>query len=389
MNTNFYNEETTSIYDIETNRYVQDHIKILRNNSGPASEVSSLGRDYTFAVHQGIIGTDGYRDPKSVYLTYTDSNNDGVPDNPYVFESVVQPTLQPTTKYVFFETVPSYGSYTQNQIVDSGKIISNYFDLVSIQQQVRNFDLGQVFFVTSTSNFHEITGTATAKTVSAAIQNKFLKYTGRQNLYFQYRHNSPYTNRIDPSISNIIDIYVLTQDYNNNYRRWLSDTTGNIVKPTAPTNTDLAIEFAELNNLKTVSDTIVFNTAVFKPLFGAKAHSSLQAIIKVVKNPAINVSDSEVKASLITAINDYFAIENWEFGETFYFSELSAYLHRELAPNVASVVIVPRDTNQSFGNMYQINCEPYEIIVSAATVDDVEIIPSITAAQLNQSLATT
>jgi hypothetical protein len=39
--------------------------------------------------------------------------------------------------------------------------------------------------------------------------------------------------------------------------------------------------------------------------------------------------------------------------------------------------------------MYQINCEPYEIIVSAATVDDVEIIPSITAAQLNQSLATT
>lgn len=128
---------------------------------------------------------------------------------------------------------------------------------------------------------------------------------------------------------------------------------------------------------------------MFKPLFGAKAHSSLQAIIKVVKNPAINVSDSEVKASLITAMNDYFAIENWEFGETFYFSELSAYLHRELAPNVASVVIVPRDTNQSFGNMYQINCEPYEIIVSAATVDDVEIIPSITAAQLNQSLATT
>jgi hypothetical protein len=35
-----------------------------------------------------------------------------------------------------------------------------------------------------------------------------------------------------------------------------------------------------------------------------------------------------------------------------------------------------------FGNLYQINAEPDEIMVSAATVDNVEIISAITAAQL-------
>jgi hypothetical protein len=212
---------------------------------------------------------------------------------------------------------------------------------------------------------------------------------GRQNLYYQYRHNSPYTNRIDPSISNIIDVYMLIDSYDAAYRRWLTDTTNTIIKPTAPTSTELAIEFKELENIKTVSDTMVFHTAAYKPLFGAKAQESLRATFKVVKNPTLSISDADVKAKVISAVNDYFAIENWEFGETFYFSELSAYLHQQLTPDIASVVLVPKDARQTFGNMYQINAEPHEIIVSAATVDDVEVISAVTAAQLNQALATT
>jgi hypothetical protein len=95
-----------------------------------------------------------------------------------------------------------------------------------------------------------------------------------------------------------------------------------------------------------------------------------------------------VKSKVIAAINDYFDINNWDFGESFYFSELSAYLHTQLTPNVASIIIVPNDTATRFGNLYQINAEANEILISAATVDDVEIISAITAAQLNQTLAT-
>jgi hypothetical protein len=154
----------------------------------------------------------------------------------------------------------------------------------------------------------------------------------------------------------------------------------------SPTSNDLSLEFNDLNNYKAISDSIVFQSAVYKPIFGSKAATNLQATFKVVKNPNLNVSDADIRTSVIGAINDYFDITNWDFGESFYFSELAAYLHKELSPNIASIIIVPKDAGQSFGNLQQINAEPNEIIISAATVDDIEIISAITAAQLNQGL---
>ena len=119
-------------------------------------------------------------------------------------------------------------------------------------------------------------------------------------------------------------------------------------------------------------------------MFGSKADPALRATFKVVKNPSVNISDNEIKSLVITAINSYFDINNWDFGETFYFSELSAYLHSELIPNVSSIIIVPNQSSNSFGNLYQINADADEIIVSAATVSDVQIISAITAGQLNR-----
>jgi hypothetical protein len=101
------------------------------------------------------------------------------------------------------------------------------------------------------------------------------------------------------------------------------------------------------------------------------------------------ISDNDIKTNLIGAINTYFEIANWDFGETFYFSELSAYLHSALSPNIASVIIVPNDSAVRFGNLYQINAEANEILISAATVDDVEIISAITAVQINQTMSLT
>ena len=117
-------------------------------------------------------------------------------------------------------------------------------------------------------------------------------------------------------------------------------------------------------------------------LIGSKADPALQATIKVVKNPNVVISDNEVKTLVISAINKYFTIDNWDFGETFYFSELGAYLHSELIPNISSIIIVPNSTSQQFGGLYQINAEPDEIVISCATVDNVVIIPAITTAQL-------
>jgi hypothetical protein len=108
----------------------------------------------------------------------------------------------------------------------------------------------------------------------------------------------------------------------------------------------------------------------------------LQATFKVVKNTSTLVSDSEIKERVVAAINSYFAIENWDFGDSFFFSELAAYLYNELAPDVLSVVIVPKLATSNFGSLFQIQSQRDEILISAATVNDIEVIDVITANSL-------
>ena len=207
--------------------------------------------------------------------------------------------------------------------------------------------------------------------------------SSRSNLYFQYKHNAPARSRIDPTPVNLIDLYILTAAYTTAYLAWLRDLTGTVAEPTPPTSSSLEIAYSTLDNFKTVSDTIVYNPAQFKPLFGAKADPSLQARFQVVINPTVGLTNNEIKTQIINAMNNYFDPSNWDFGDTFYFSELAAYLHATLAPNISSIVIVPASNSLVFGNYFQVNAEPWEIITSAATVNDIDVVTAITAAQLN------
>ena len=127
---------------------------------------------------------------------------------------------------------------------------------------------------------------------------------------------------------------------------------------------------------------MVLNSVVFKPLFGAKAAPELQAAIKVVPAANTTASASEIKSQVITYINDYFTIDKWDFGDSFFFSELAAYLHEKLGSIISSVVIVPYNPLKTFGDLYEIRSAPNEIFVSAATVADVEIITALTQSNI-------
>ena len=118
-------------------------------------------------------------------------------------------------------------------------------------------------------------------------------------------------------------------------------------------------------------------------MFGAQADPRLQARFKIVKNPDLVLNDNDIKSRIINRINQYFSLENWEFGETFYFSELSAYIVNELAPDVVTFLIVPVQSDQTYGSLQEINCEVNEIFISGATVDDLDIIDAITAERIN------
>ena len=116
-----------------------------------------------------------------------------------------------------------------------------------------------------------------------------------------------------------------------------------------------------------------------------KATPDLQVRFKIVKNANIVTNDNELKSDIIEAINRFFDIENWDFGETFYFQELSAYIINQLSPKLVSILIVPRQTTQSFGSLFEIKSEPDEIFASAAKVTDIETIDQITATNLQAS----
>jgi hypothetical protein len=381
LETNFYFDNTVKIYDPKTGITLHDQIKVLKINSNP-DDTTPQALDYIWYIHKNIIDVDGYSNPNRILVTFPDANNDGIPDNPELFDLIVSPYTFTESKYVYFKATAGYDNFTNQLPVSNATIISTYGTALEIESDKTLYQAGQLFYVPSTNTYYELSISGAVYTLN--VITGYTSKIGRQNIYFQYRHNSPNYRRIDPSPNNIIDLYMLTKQFAADYTSWIKDSSGTVIEPTRPSSAELGAEFASLEKYKSVSDTIIYNPAKFKPVFGAKAPVALQATFKVVKNSAVIVSDNDIKTSVITAINDYFDVSNWDFGETFYFSELSAYLHSVLAPNIASITIVPSNESSPFGSLLQINAEYNEIITSAATVDNIQVISAITAAQINQ-----
>lgn len=383
LETRFYFDKDLKIFDPRTGKTIKDKINILKVNALPDSN-SSLAVDYAMQIDDVITETDGYTLTNRIKVTFPDIDNDGIIDNPEVFDIVVAPAVDSNSKVVFYTTTTSDGGYLTYKPVSSTDIEQRYTTQSEINEVIAQFSSGQVFYASGDDKFY-ILSVSGANVKSIAQTTDYVKRTGRSNLLFQYTHNSPNNRRIDPSPSNIVDLFLLTNQYDTDYRNYVTDITGSISKPVQPTTNDLRDQFGTLEQYKSVSDTIIFNSVSYRPLFGDKADEELQATFKVVKNSSTLISDSEIKERVVGAINDYFAIENWDFGDSFYFSELSAYLYSTLAPDVLSVVIVPKLATSNFGSLFQIQSQRNEILISSATVNDIEVIDVITANSLQAS----
>ena len=380
LQTRFFFYGNQKIYDSRTGTTISDFINVLAVNTRPDSSLPLSGDIYTTIIGQPVE-SDGYVDDYQILISYRDSDSDGVPDNPDFFDEIVAPTVNSNLKLVFFQQTVDFDNLQRYLLVEPGVVNSDYATFNDIELSKFQYSPGQVFYAYGTQLFYKAYLTA-AGTLEIREESGWIARTGRQALYFQYRHNSPLTNRIDPGTSNIIDIYVVTLSYYNAYQNWLRDTTGTVVEPDIPTINELSTEYQNLQDYKMISDNIVMNSVIFKPLFGPKAASSLQANIKVIKAQNSVASTSEIKSSVLAAMNDYFSIDKWNFGDTFYFSELAAYLHSNLGTIISSVVLVPLDTQKYFGDLYEIRAEPNEIFANAATVDNIDVIEALTSTNL-------
>jgi len=198
---------------------------------------------------------------------------------------------------------------------------------------------------------------------------------------FRWDHFADEDKRIDPSTSNIVDIYVLSADYVRRVNTWISNGFSEVI-PQAPNNYELRKMMESIEPKAMISDHISYIPVKFKYLFGKYAHPENQAVFKVVKKPETAFTDSEIKTAVSAAVNEFFDIDNWDFGETFYYSELASYIHNKLPNHISSVVITPKYETTQFTNLLSISSEPTEIFLSVTTSEDVKIISNIVSDEL-------
>jgi len=375
--TSFNYDNSVKKYDFVSGTVIKDKIDVLGINTQNTS-ANSLGMNYSWQLEGNIVEADGYIEPKKVTVSFYDAQDDGQIDDPDSFDTIVQPdSLNNQTgyndKFVYFQLSADGLRYNT---IDSSMFMA-YPNEASVPSLL--LSEGQLYYFYDPKIDVVVQYSAFTPT-PFTIQPQYYAKIGRRGLKFHYQHNSADDRRLDPSKSNLIDIYLLTGSYNTAYRSWLAAGTG--TEPMAPTSSALEENYSSvLEPIKAISDQLIYQPVKYKPLFGPQAPLNLQAVFRAVKNSSQTISDNDIKSRIITGINDFFKLDNWDFGQTFYFSELSTYIMNLLTPYITNFIIVPR-SNVPFGSLYEIACQSNEIFVSGATVNDIEIIDAITSSQL-------
>jgi hypothetical protein len=312
----FYNINFSATSSINQRNASKDDIAII------ASEGNKLATQATYRITGYYNYSDGYTDNSKVKVTPLDLDNDILPDTPDHFVNLVGTEKIGLAEYV-------EGDFTYYVPVDS-------------------------------------TDPSAIKVVP-----------GVKDLMFKWLHKTPVTQTLNPSLTNIIDVYVLTKTYYDEFVLWKNKGAKGS-QPLTDTSEQLRRNFKGLLSYKMSTDEVVFHPVKFKPLFGTSADSELQAQFKVVKNLKSSKTENEIKSKVLAAIDKFFTPGNFDFGETFYFTELAAYIHSALAEDINSVVIVPVSSSGSFGSLFQIKPNNDELVTSVATVNDIVVIKEIT-----------
>lgn len=410
----FYFVNSKTVTDSITGTAQQDTVSILRSNLNPNTN-TAYNSNVDLVIESTVTGSDGRIDPTRVKLISKDTDSNNVTNNPTLYRSLV-PSNSAQEVEVFYYTNSSNldnivilpdsyffvydPTYVSSAAINANRSPSTYrttLDNTRLTNTVFYYKPLGIFIKYLTDrkptdvsilDVTQMNSSSTRTTYLTSLNlevvtNYNVRY-GRTGIYYQWKHYASEDYRIDPAITNIHDIYVITTTYYDDVQTWINSTTKTAdTFPTEPTIVELDAEFEDFDNVKAMSDTIIWNSGKFIPLFGSTADSSYQCMFKVVPIANSSLTDDELKQAVITSINDYFSIDYWDFGDTFYFSELSAYIHQQLSTYISSIVLVPSTSTSKFGTLYEIPCESNEIFISTATVDNVSIVSSLNTVTLN------
>ncbi len=202
--TRFYYDPDVKVYDSRTATTKLDEIKVLRTNTLPDS-ADSLFYSQIYRIANRVVEVDGFEDNRKILITFPDDNLDEVPDNPDLFDILVDPETNPEHKFVYFiETIDEF-NFEKYDPVDQNLIVSIYPDEAAILTNITLYPVDTIFYATGEDKFYKSTGS------SLTVVTNYIARFGRQDIMFQYTHNAPNNRRIDPSPNNLIDFYILTR----------------------------------------------------------------------------------------------------------------------------------------------------------------------------------
>jgi hypothetical protein len=375
------------------------------NSSVQSLLVNYLGTNLPLEIVDSLKHSDGYVNENGLEVRSADEDNSGFTDNPFLFKDVVLQdgftdlalwrkveefgftVLDP----ISLSTSPrgTYGLSAQTDVA-SGTAIDNSGFTTGIPNQVSTF-LNQAQFTVQEGDIHYDTSTdtwlvadllITGTWITAPDQNAYHKLIGRMGLRFLWLHYAPDSFRIDPSVSNVMDTYLLPTAYDEVFRTALFNNVSTADLPAPPTSESLRIDFADFDDFKAMSDSIIYYPARYKILFGRQAEPELRATFKLIQTEGSLISENDLRLRILAIIDLYFQVDNWGFGETFYMTELVAFIHQELAPNIQTIVAVPTLDTEAFGRLFQVRAEPDQLFISAASAEDIVVVTSFTDDEL-------
>lgn len=336
-------------------------------------------------VEQGLANA-GLPNLTQVVVIPQDENQDGVPDSallPELIGLAFTPIATDTAFELPFPYVVGNGDVTGAAEVGTPGTVSNVIS-VTISVPVTVSEYTYFNRDTTLDEFVAVEPSAENITFWIADFDETLnrRVIGTFGLNSLWLHRSPRSTLIDPSTTNIHDMFVIVRAYYTEYQRWLSDLIAD--EPEAPTPTTLKNSYAKLLDSKMISDTVIMHPGKFKILFGDKAIPQLTATLKVIRSTNSALTDNQLKIRMVNIIRDFFEIGSWEFGETFYFTELDAVIQQELPSEISSVVLVPLYATHQFGDLYQVFAAEDEILQVDIGVEDIEVVVSYNASNLRQ-----
>ena len=341
----------------------------------------TMDNDFVFFVERQLIHPDGYPNQRGIIVNPADENLDSLLDKPFAFRDLV--IRDRKTDLVIWRKVERNGgtewqSLNQNTL-PRGTYQNSFYDInlndpldVGIVNGSVHYRDGEWLVADTTSGLWSQPDDSTIYKVEV----------GRGGMKFRWNHYASDARRIDPSPTNINEVFVLTRSYYNEVINWIGNGG---TPPQRPTPEFLSESLSSITDKKMVSDTIIWRPARFRILFGNLADDGLTANFVVVKVPGATIPDSDLKLRILKEIDNFFVVDNWDFGESFYYSELAAYIHQQLPSLVQSVVIVPRGSNASFGRLFQVRSLDDELFISSAAAENIDIVPALTDSRLRMA----